>query len=60
MRGEHPGIAPNYTNAFLVSFGVLTFMALGIIWAIWGFLASLLTGYGAERAITVTSRRSDR
>lgn len=46
------GTAPNFTNAFLVSFGVLVFMALFTIWAIWGLLMAGLVSWTADRLMT--------
>lgn len=46
----------NYTNAFLVSAGVLLFMVLFAIWAIWGLLIAALISWGADRLITVDLR----
>ena len=43
----------NYTNAFLVSAGVLVFMALFAIWAFWGLLIAALVSWGADRLMTV-------
>ena len=42
MRDNHPGAVANYTNAFLVSFGVVVFMGLFVIWAIWGLIMAAL------------------
>ena len=47
----------NYTNAFLVSFGVLLFIGLFAIWAIWGLVIASLVGWVADRLITVDFRR---
>ena len=47
----------NYTNAFLVSFGVLLFIGLFAIWAIWGLVIASLFGWVADRLITVDFRR---
>jgi hypothetical protein len=43
----------DYTNAFLFSAGVLVFMMLFAIWAIWGLIMAALIGWGADRLITV-------
>lgn len=58
MRNEHPGEAPNYTNAFLVSAGVLCMMILMAIWAIWGFIAAVFSGYATDRAILSRAHRN--
>lgn len=47
----------DYTNAFLVSAGVLAFCALFAVWAIWGLLAATLAGYLADRLILRAARR---
>lgn len=50
----------DYTDAFLVSAGVLIFMVLFGIWAIWGLVMVGLVSWGADRLITVDFRaRSD-
>lgn len=46
----------NYTNAFLVSFGILLFMALVVIWAIWGLIGAGVIGAIADR-VTVEADR---
>lgn len=43
----------DYTNAFLFSAGVLVFMMLFAIWAIWGLFMAALVSWGADRLITV-------
>ncbi len=43
----------NYTDAFLVSAGVLVFMVLFAIWAVWGLLVAGLVSWGADRLMTV-------
>lgn len=48
---DRPGVAPNYTNAFLVSAFVLVWMALCVIWAIWGFLAAGGISWVADRVM---------
>ena len=48
---KHPGAVPDYTTAFLVSAGVLTFMALCTIWAIWGLIVAGLVSWGADRVM---------
>jgi hypothetical protein len=46
----------DYTNAFLVSAFVLTFMGLFAIWAFWGLLIAGLVGWTADRLMTVDFR----
>ncbi len=48
----------DYTNAFLVSFGILVFMALTAIWAIWGLVVAGLVSWLADRLMTVDFRSS--
>lgn len=48
--------ADDYTNAFLVSFGVIVFMALFAIWAFWGLIVAALVSWGADRLMTVDFR----
>ncbi len=43
----------NYTDAFLVAAGVLVFMVLFAIWAIWGLIVAGLVSWGADRLMTV-------
>ena len=45
--------ADNYTDAFLVSAGVLVFMVLCAIWAFWGFVLAALISWCADRLITI-------
>lgn len=46
-------MAPDYTVAFLWSFGVLVFIGLFAIWALWGLIVAGLVGWLADRLITV-------
>ena len=41
--------APNYTNAFLVSGGVVVFMFLFVLWAIWGLIVTAGLSWGVNR-----------
>lgn len=43
----------NYTNAFLVSAFVLTYMALFAIWTFWGLVIALLISWIADRLMVV-------
>lgn len=43
----------DYTDAFLVAAGVLVFMVLFGIWALWGLVMTALVSWGADRLITV-------
>ena len=42
---KHPGRAPDYFAACMVSFAALAFVALIVIWASYGFPAALLSGW---------------
>lgn len=57
---ERFGMVEDYTNAFLVSAFVLTFMALFAIWALWGLMIAGLVGWTADRLITVDFRKDGR
>ena len=50
-------MAPNYTNAFLVSAFCLVFMALFAIWAIWGLIVALVTGWVADKVFLLFPRK---
>lgn len=50
---ERVDMVENYTNAFLVSAFVLTFVALFAVWALWGMIMAGLVGWTADRLITV-------
>ena len=56
QRNEHPTPVPDYTGAFLASFGVLVFMALFAIWAIWGLIIAGIVSWIADRLITIEFR----
>ena len=56
-RQTYPDAVQNYTNAFLASFGVIVFMVLFAIWAIWGLLIAGLLSALADRLMTVDFRR---
>ncbi len=49
---QHPTRrAPDYTDAFLVSFGVLLFMGLWMITALLGFVWAVGLAYGFNRLL---------
>ena len=50
--------APNYTQAFLVMAGVSLFIILFALWAIFGYIASLISGYGFHLLIGRLPKRS--
>ena len=52
-------MAPDYTNAFLVSAAVLCMVILTAIWVVWGFLAALLVSYATDRLIVSRSGRGE-
>lgn len=52
-----PKRVENYTDAFLVSFGVVLFMALSVITVLVGFLWAMVTGYAIDRVIRVIGNR---
>lgn len=58
MRDHQTGRAPDYTNAFLVSFGVLVFIVLFAIWAVWGMIVASGLSWLADRAMIRRHRRS--
>ena len=59
---ERPHIEPveDYTQAFLVSFGALIFFGLFIVWAIWGLMASLTSGWVVDRSIAYGGQVAER
>ena len=58
MNSNHPKEVENYTAAFLASFGVLVFMALFAIWAIWGLIMAGIVSWIADRLMTIDFRKS--
>ncbi len=56
-RPEHPGEVEDFTNAFLVSFGVIVFIALWAVSVILGFIWALMSAYGTDKALSRWSRR---
>ncbi|MBT8459268.1 MAG: hypothetical protein HKP37_12800 [Boseongicola sp.] len=56
-RQSYPQAVENYTNAFLASFGVIVFMILFAIWAIWGLIVAGILSALADRLIMVDFRR---
>lgn len=56
MRDDHPGRAPDYRAACVVSIGALIAMALMVIWVAGGFLAALASAWGLDR-LMVAGRR---
>lgn len=60
MNDNHPSAVTNYTDAFLVSFGVIIFMVLFAIWAFWGLLIAGLISWAADRLMTIDFRGNAR
>ena len=58
MNANHPKEVEDYTTAFLASFGVLVFMALFAIWAIWGLIMAAIVSWIADRLMTIDFRKS--
>lgn len=56
MDDNRPTTVVDYTSAFLVSFGVLVFMMLFAIWAIWGLIVAGLVSWGADRLMLLRLR----
>ena len=54
--GGHPGRVENFTNAFLVCFGVLVFVMLWTISIVLGFLWALGSAYGCDKIMSRISR----
>ena len=51
MNDYSNGVAPNYTRACIVMFGVNITWILVAIWAIWGLIAAMLLGLGVNHLI---------
>lgn len=54
---QPPGRVPDYTQAFLVTCGVILFMAFWTIAALFGWLWVALTATGIDRVLAFWSRR---
>jgi hypothetical protein len=52
-----PKPVENYTNAFLVSFGVVLFMTFWLIAVVGGFLWAMITGLVIDRVIRLIGNR---
>lgn len=50
--------APNYTQAFLWMAGLSLFILLFTLWAIFGYIVSLISGWGVHLLINRLPRRS--
>lgn len=51
MSDSNRPAAPNYTNACIVMFGVNITWIFFLLWAVWGLLAVVATGWIINRAI---------
>ena len=58
MSQHHPTPVEDYTTPFLVMFFVLVFMGLFTLWAVFGYMASLVTSYVLHLLIGRLPRRS--
>jgi len=56
-RPSHPTPVEDYTNAFLATFGVIVFMVLFAIWAVWGLIVAGVVSWVADRLMTIGSGR---
>lgn len=59
MRDDRPGMAPDYTEACVVSIGAVIAMALVVVWAAAGLLAALGAAWGLDRLMIAGRRRAD-
>lgn len=55
---QPPKEVENYTNAFLVSFGIVLFMFLLVLSVIAGLLTAIVTAFGLDRFF-LSLRRGD-
>ena len=58
MRGDNIGRAPDYTVAALTMLGVNLLWIFFTVWALWGFLATLVLAFVLNHGITLLARRS--
>lgn len=52
-----PGRVDDFTDAFLVSFGVIVFLILLMIHAALGFIWAVLAGYACDKGVTRLARK---
>jgi hypothetical protein len=57
MQNKHPKAVENYTDAFLCSFGLLIFMGLFTLAAIFGFFWAIMAALTLNLGITYLIRR---
>lgn len=48
--------APDYTGPFLVTAGVIVFLLLCVVWAIWGLFSAVLAGWATDKVIGIWRR----
>lgn len=51
------GVVEDYTDAFLVTFCMIVFMALAIVWAVYGFVAALVFAVAARQGVAWLDQR---
>ena len=54
---KHPEPAPNYTDAFLATLGLILFMAFWVIAALAGYLWVAIVATGLDRSFRLLARR---
>lgn len=54
---DHPGRVEDFTDAFLVSFGVLLFIMLWTVNIVLGFIWALTSAYGCDKLVSRINRR---
>ncbi len=58
MQNRRYSEAPNYTQAFLWMAGLSLFIVLFALWAAFGYVVSLISGYGLHLLIGRLPKRS--
>jgi len=51
MQNNHPREVENFTGPFLVSAGMVVFVGLIVLWASFGYVAALVSGFVLRRLI---------
>ena len=54
---NHPGRVEDFTNAFLVCFGVLLFIMLWTVSIVLGFIWALTSAYGCDKVVSRIGKR---
>lgn len=57
MQRDHPTAVEDFTGPFLVSAGVVMFVGLIVLWAMFGYAIALLSGLVIRRAIDLLPNR---